>query len=124
GHAGRLLAALADAHPAVRSRDALVEVLWGRDAPASAASAFRVHLARLRRTLGEAGATVEHRGSGYALVVGTDALDLALVGRLVDRARRRLADEQDPAGAAVDAGRARALFRGPPFDPFGHESAL
>lgn len=124
GHAGRLLAVLAGAHPEARSRDALVEALWAGAAPASAASAFRVHLARLRRALADVGAAVERRGSGYALVAPTEALDLALAARLADRARRRLVDEDDPAGAAADAGRARSLFRGPPFDPFGDEPAL
>jgi YVTN family beta-propeller protein len=55
------------------SRDRLIEALWPRTEPESAARSFRVRMANLRRALG--GELVGRSGGGYALAVPGDQVD-------------------------------------------------
>ena len=65
----RILAALLERAPALVTREALVEALWGAEAPAS--DALRSHVYALRRALEDAGvelALETVHGEGYRLV--------------------------------------------------------
>src|ERR687889_2475040 len=57
------------------SADGIALALWGDDAPPDAAKTVQVHVSRLRRALGGAGALVTTNG-GYAIRVGADELDV------------------------------------------------
>ena len=80
------------------SRDRLIEALWPRTDPESAARSFRVRMANLRRALG--GEFVGRSGGGYALAVPAEQVDALCFERL-------LGD-----GRAVEA---LALWRGEPL---------
>ena len=80
------------------SRDRLIEALWPRTNPESAARSFRVRMANLRRAIG--GEFVERSGGGYALAVPAEQVDALCFERL-------LGD-----GRAVEA---LALWRGEPL---------
>lgn len=80
------------------SRDRLLEALWPRTNPESAARSFRVRMANLRRAIG--GEFVERSGGGYALAVPAEQVDALCFERL-------LGD-----GRAVEA---LALWRGEPL---------
>lgn len=123
GHAGRLLSLLVDSFPAGVSRERLESALWGDDAPATSASAFRVHLTRLRRHLEPIGVTVSNCSGTLKLEADALDLDVELARLLGERAYRRL-QEADAASALEDAERALGLFRGVPFHPFSHEPAV
>src|SRR6478609_4580253 len=55
------------------SRDQLIEALWPRTNPESAARSFRVRMANLRRAIG--GEFVGRSGGGYALAVPAEQVD-------------------------------------------------
>src|SRR5205809_692882 len=67
----RLLAALVLGAGEARSRDALIDALWGEKPPASASKLLQVYVSQLRRAL-PAPAHIETRNSGYALKVEAD----------------------------------------------------
>jgi DNA-binding SARP family transcriptional activator/Tfp pilus assembly protein PilF len=84
---------------AVVHRDALIDVVWGEDPPATAVNLVQAYASRLRRLLdpsGEAGLLVSV-GTSYRLRLDADQLDLLGFGQLVDRGR-----------ACAQAGDARA----------------
>ncbi len=71
----------------VVSRDRLIEELWDGQSPATAASALRVHVTRLRRAFGPGGEQIlVTRAPGYQLRVGSDELDLHRFQRLAHEA--------------------------------------
>ena len=105
GHAGRLLCLLVDAYPTGVSRDTLEAGLWGDEAPATSASAFRVHLTKLRRHLDAVGAAVTNRSATLTLEAGAFDLDVELARLLGERAYRRL-QESESTSALEDAERA------------------
>lgn len=90
------------------SIDALIDELWGADAPASPRNAVQHHVARLRATLG-ADLIVGSR-NGYALEGATT--DALVFEDLLADARAALR-EGDARTAAEVAARALALWRGP-----------
>ena len=86
------------------SAERLALALWGEDAPAGAVKTVQVHVSRLRKALGDAGALVT-TPAGYRLRVGPDELDAERFERAVAAGREAL--------AAGDAGRGRrAAARG------------
>ncbi|MEW2396202.1 BTAD domain-containing putative transcriptional regulator [Streptomyces sp. NPDC046862] len=98
--------------------DEMVEVLWGRRPPDSAANVIRRHVGALRRLLepglpARAGGGWIVRGTGgYRLVTDGDSLDLLRFRELRDEARRA-ATGGDPAGAVHLLTRALSLWQGP-----------
>ncbi len=133
GLSARLLIELCVGGPTV-SLDRLTAALWPDALPASAGSAFRVHLARLRRVLDPSPLTVERSASGLALVGAR--LDVDLFEHVLRRAGEvwRLAhtSRDQPAGpdrarldrAAGELTAVKAMWRGEPFAPFSDDPAL
>jgi DNA-binding SARP family transcriptional activator len=67
----------------------LIDMLWGEQPPATAATALRGHVANLRKTLG-ADLLVREK-AGYRLALGPGAVDADRFEALVEEARERLA---------------------------------
>jgi DNA-binding SARP family transcriptional activator len=82
-------------------------MLWGDEAPSSAAKALQVNVSRLRGTLGAAGDRVETVGGGYRLRVEPGELDAETFERAYERSRALA-----PAEAAPALREAIALWRG------------
>ena len=115
----QLLAILALHVNEVVSADRLIDDLWGAESPATAAKTLQVYVSRLRKALGHDDLIVT-RGSGYALITDTDAIDAARFERLTARARaRRSAGDVD--GATTDLEEALRLWRGTPLADFAYE---
>jgi transcriptional regulator with XRE-family HTH domain len=74
--------------------DELVDLLWGREAPASARNMLQVQVSRLRAVLAGDGRWTDsaeplpRTGPGYALVLTDDGLDLSVFRRLVHGAAK------------------------------------
>ncbi|MEQ6899826.1 BTAD domain-containing putative transcriptional regulator, partial [Nocardioides sp. YIM 152588] len=124
-----LLAALALAAGRPVGRDALIEALWGADAPPSAAGTLQTYVSAVRRLL-EPGLAARGASThlvsvdgGYLLRAGVDAAEFAAAVReahatLGPLARRTVPVANDP--AALDAllprlEAALALWRGTPY---------
>jgi DNA-binding SARP family transcriptional activator len=56
------------------SIDRLIDALWGDNVPTSATRSLRVHVSRLRQSLGDLGGRVVTRPPGYALTVEEDEM--------------------------------------------------
>ena len=106
GRQRSLLALLLLAGGVPRSRDRLIDELWGEQPPASAVSALHVHLSKLRVVLGD---LLVSDAAGYALVPDRFELDARLLDALLERARR------DASRARSLLSEALALFRGDPL---------
>jgi DNA-binding SARP family transcriptional activator/tetratricopeptide (TPR) repeat protein len=105
-----LLAALAvDAGRPV-SVEALIERVWGAQAPERVRESLYVHVSRLRRLVGPAG--LVRRAGGYVLAVEPDAVDLLRFRALVERAG--LLPRADPAAVSL-LEQALELWRGEPL---------
>src|SRR5688572_20282235 len=109
-----LLAVLATAPNESVGEGRIVEALWGDDQPAMPEGALRAHVSRLRRAVGEAGATIERVPSGYRLRIDADEIDAVRAERLLASGRAAVA-AGDLAGASVDLAAALALWRGDPL---------
>jgi predicted ATPase/DNA-binding SARP family transcriptional activator len=98
------------------SVDVLVEGVWGPGPPATARTALRGHVSRLRRLLDLAGegSRIETTGDGYLLRIGTGELDLAEFERLGALGCRALEAEHFGEASELLAS-ALALWRGRPF---------
>ena len=96
------------------STDALIEGLWGENAPPSAHGALQNYVSQLRKTLGRN--VVVTRAPGYMLRVEPDELDLLVFERLLAEAANG-----DTAHRAELLRRALALWRGPPLAEFADE---
>ncbi len=96
----------------VVSAERLALGLWGEDAPAGAVKTVQVHVARLRRALGEPEALAT-AGAGYRLRVEPGELDADRFEALVAKGREALAAGDAGAGEALRE--ALALWRGPPL---------
>src|SRR5688572_29381634 len=97
----------------VVSTDRLMDGLWGERQPGAGATALRVHVSRLRKTLRAGGDVVATRPPGYALLVPRDGLDLWRFERGLAEGERMLATE--PARAVEALERALAEWRGAPL---------
>ena len=102
-----LLAMLAVRANRTVSADALLEGLWGEQAPASAPKMVHQYVSQLRRALGDVGdgdgVEILTRGRGYELRVAPDEVDAARFERLLAEgaAREALALWRGPALADV-----------------------
>lgn len=109
-------------------RSRLLQQLWPSAAEGRAAHNLDVHVSKLRRTLGEAGARLLRRPGGYLLEVSPDELDLERFERLAAQGRRALS-AGDAEEAATSLRVALSLWRGAPFadvelDEVGVRAAL
>jgi DNA-binding SARP family transcriptional activator/ABC-type branched-subunit amino acid transport system substrate-binding protein len=111
----------------VVSSDRLIDELWGHAPPPTAAKTLQVHVSRLRRSLNGDDDPEAHmlgplqtRGRGYRLEVAPGQLDADGFRRLLDDARRALADGE-PQAAAEKADRALELWRGPALADVAYE---
>jgi DNA-binding SARP family transcriptional activator len=79
------------------SQAELIDLIWGDDAPASAANTIQKYVGALRRLLEpalsprEAGSYLRRRVGGYEFLADPGALDLVIFRRLVETARSALA---------------------------------
>ncbi|WP_275693403.1 BTAD domain-containing putative transcriptional regulator [Nocardioides sp. TF02-7] len=93
---------------------ALVDAVWGPEAPAGARNALQVKVSRLRRHLGPHGDALRHHQGSYRLDLPDEEVDLRLFAALA-----RTASDALTAGRAEDAAataeRALALWQGPPL---------
>ncbi|WP_132114701.1 BTAD domain-containing putative transcriptional regulator [Actinocrispum wychmicini] len=95
------------------SSDALIEDIWGAEAPAGPTNTLHALVHRLRRALPAAG-VVESLPVGYRLVLPADSLDAHRFEVLAARGRRELVAGQ-PELAAATLGEALALWHGTAF---------
>lgn len=113
-----LLAALALEAGRIVSVDLLVEALWPGEAPETAEHAIQVYVSQLRKGLGAEAIT--RRGSGYALELDPERVDLRRFSRLVGEGRQALT-AGDPAAATTTLAEALALWRGPALQDFTYD---
>ena len=103
----------------VVSSDRLIDEVWGDDPPTAGATALRVRISQLRRSLGPVGELLVTRAPGYVMRLQTaDQLDLRRFERLAEEGGEALA-RGDPRGAAETLRRALELWRGPPLGDVG-----
>jgi predicted ATPase/DNA-binding SARP family transcriptional activator len=93
--------------------DRLVDALWGDTEPRDAVNALQHQVSRLREAVGRD--HVIWRGSGYALQVPADAVDVWRFEQLAVEGRAALRAGDASAAAAVLRS-ALGLWRGPPLD--------
>jgi predicted ATPase/DNA-binding SARP family transcriptional activator len=106
-----LLAMLIARAGKVITGDALVEAVWGEDAPSRPLSSVQTYVSSLRRAIAE---PIEHTGIGYRLEAPPEAVDSAVFERLLETAETDL--ERDPQVAADLLDRALGLWRGRAFE--------
>ncbi|HEX2176762.1 MAG TPA: AfsR/SARP family transcriptional regulator [Nocardioidaceae bacterium] len=109
-----LLAHLTLAEGRSLSVDALIDALWGDDAPAQARNAVQVKISRLRRHLGPHGDLLQHTQGSYRLLLQHDQTDVGAFTQLVQGGEQLLHDGQH-ASAAERFSTALALWRGQPL---------
>ena len=105
----RLFVALALRAPEPVSVDALVEAVWGDQAPDGRDQALQKQVSRLRARVGER-LPVRRRAAGYALEIDREAIDSRRFEAQLAGAR---AEVDDPARAAGQLASALTLWRGP-----------
>ena len=115
-----ILAHLLLAANRVVSIDSLTAQIWRADPPKAARSTVRRHVETLRSLLGSE--RIEGAGSGFALRVETDEVDLLRFEQLLRRGHR--ASATDPAQAASTFEQALELWRGPPFGELADDAGL
>ena len=109
-----LLAMLLLAPNQAISAERLAVGLWGEDAPEGATATVRVHVSRLRRSLGAA-APLETTAAGYRLRVAPGELDAERFEDKLTTGRGELAAGRvEPARSVLRE--ALALWRGPALD--------
>jgi DNA-binding SARP family transcriptional activator len=114
----RLLADLLLHAGEVVSTDRLLEDVWEDEPPAAGATALRVRISQLRRTLPRGPQVVQTRAPGYVLVVDAGALDVRRFEHLLADGERALA-HADPGAAVRALDEALGLWRGPPLAELG-----
>jgi predicted ATPase/DNA-binding SARP family transcriptional activator len=97
--------------------EALVQALWGEDAPPGATKALRVQVSRARRALGAAADRLQTVGSGYELHVAPGELDADRFEQLCRRAA-----ELPPREASTVLREALSLWRGPVLGDLRYEA--
>ncbi|HKN46059.1 MAG TPA: AfsR/SARP family transcriptional regulator, partial [Propionibacteriaceae bacterium] len=93
--------------------DRLVDALWGDSNPSDGVNALQHQVSRLREAVGRE--YVSWQGSGYALQVPVDAVDVQRFERLASEGRAVLR-RGDGETAATTLRSALDLWRGPPLD--------
>ena len=115
----RALLVLLLLHPnEVVPSDRLIDDLWSGGPPSTAANALQVYVSRLRKLLGRE--TVVTRAPGYQLRVDLDRVDALRFERLVEEARRALAEAR-PEAALRSLEEALSLWQGTPLSDFVYE---
>jgi predicted ATPase/DNA-binding SARP family transcriptional activator len=96
--------------------DALVEDLWGQEAPAAPDGALQALVSRLRKALQRAGVaeSVELTAGGYRLPLRAEEVDVLRFETLAAQGRRELTAER-PGAAAARLAEALGLWRGEAF---------
>ena len=122
GQQGLILSMLAAAHPNPVTTEALIDELWPERAPASARTAVRVVLTRLRERLRSDEPVVVHRGGAYQLELDDDQFDQLRFLRLLDRGAQVL--PSDPERAVTQLRAALDLWRGDAYAPFYNTARL
>jgi DNA-binding SARP family transcriptional activator len=97
------------------SADRLVQELWGESPPRTARDALQNYISLLRKKLGAE--VIVRRGSGYALDVDPELIDITRFDRLCSEARATA----DAATRAERLREALALWRGPPLADLAYE---
>jgi DNA-binding SARP family transcriptional activator len=118
-----LLAVLLLHENEVVSSDRLIDLLWGDEAPDTAAKALQVHISQLRKALepaADGAGVLKTRSPGYVLEIEPDQLDLHRFERLTAEGRRAL-EAKNPDRAAEKLEAALALWRGPALSDFAYE---
>jgi DNA-binding SARP family transcriptional activator len=105
-----VLAVLALNSGRVVSADRLISLVWGDEAPRTAANTLQSHISYLRRLLGGKD-TIRSRAPGYVLDLGDDGTDEAVASRLITAGTRA----DDPAERITRLEAALALWRGQPL---------
>jgi DNA-binding SARP family transcriptional activator len=98
----------------VVSTDRLIDALWGRSPPLTAAKSIQVYVSKLRKELGEG--RLVTRVPGYVLKVDRSEVDLSRFEGLLGEARNA-----DPTNAAQMLREALALWRGQPLADLTYE---
>ena len=93
--------------------DALVDAVWGNEAPARRANALQRQVSTLRAALG-APELIERRGSGYALTLDPSVIDVLQFDALAERGLEALR-HGDPTRARTLLDDALRLWRGDPL---------
>jgi predicted ATPase/DNA-binding SARP family transcriptional activator len=115
-----VLAALLIARNRFVSADALIEMIWEENAPASARQTLRSYLSRLRGRLRpvspekQRSSFIEHRSGAYQLAAADDTVDSSRFEAAVSEGRQAL-EALDPALASRRLRAALALWRGVPY---------
>lgn len=120
-----LVAALLLRRGEALSRDALIDAIWGNDAPGSAASVLRLYVSQIRRVLPPERLVTGR--PGYALLVEPGELDAERFEELLADGRRARAEGNARLARALCV-RALDLWRGAALadladEPFAHEEA-
>jgi DNA-binding SARP family transcriptional activator len=127
--ARQLLALLAIRPNRTVASEQLIEELWESEPPPTAATALRVHVARVRsalepeRSANEPSSRLPLGPHGYLLRVEPDELDAEQFERLVVLGRDANADG-DPRAAVAHLEDALALWRGPAYDSLAELSSV
>jgi DNA-binding SARP family transcriptional activator/class 3 adenylate cyclase len=110
----------------VVSADRLIDLLWGEEAPQTAANTLQVYISQLRKAIEPArrrrgpAEVLVRRPPGYVLQVGPDRIDAERFGQLVSRGQRELAaGRNETAAEALREG--LDLWRGPALADFSYE---
>ncbi len=106
-----VLAALALQPGRVISADRLADLVWGDDAPTTAANTLQSHVSYLRRLLGGRD-TIRARHPGYLLDLGAEPTDVSAAERLIRQAEQ--SGDRDRAARLLQA--AIGLWRGLPLE--------
>lgn len=105
--------------------DRLIELLWGEQAPRSAAKSLQVHVSRLRRALhrdcDEPAERLLTTPQGYRLRVAPGEVDLERFEQLIAEADGLVAEQRWEA-AADRLRQSLELWRGDPLSDFAYES--
>ncbi|NDK30824.1 BTAD domain-containing putative transcriptional regulator [Nesterenkonia haasae] len=91
-----LISVLALRAGSVIETNALIESVWGRDAPATAVNTLRVHISHLRQAL-TANDVIENVGAGYRLNILKDSVDVFRFEARVRSGREALTNGDAPA---------------------------
>lgn len=110
-----LLAVLLLHRGAVVSADVLIDQLWDRRPPPTAAKTVHVYVSRVRKVLGDG--VLLTRGHGYLLAVEPAQVDAERFESLADAGNEAL-HEGDPRTAAERLREALSLWRGPALADF------
>jgi DNA-binding SARP family transcriptional activator len=93
---------------------ALVDAVWGDEAPATASAVVYAYVRKLRAVLEDSPGALVKDAAGYRLLVPAEEVDLQRFESLARRGKESLRDGR-PGEAALLLGDALALWRGPPL---------